>query len=242
LSALCPNHPAEHRNGQAPRVSLLNVGVTSTEEACNRLLGEHYPSLVAPTDSFANPAISPRLRPGLVRGVFAGCYQPLLLAGPSRRYSANLSLDARALTTAVPLGAFAWFFPSVIGLPSTVKRVGFPLLSANATLHGYLYGAAAISLCSGLQVCLPPRSLLPLQIFLQGSRGVFVQAERASLPWHALDKLAARLQAIGGARTFASQDSQPCRLLLTARYFSSCPSDSTSRWTPCPPKYCKQWL
>jgi hypothetical protein len=24
--------------------------------------------------------------------------------------------------------------------------------------------------------------------------------------------------------------------LITARYFSSCPSDSISRWTPCPPK------
>src|SRR6266403_5141672 len=29
---------------------------------------------------------------------------------------------------------------------------------------------------------------------------------------------------------------------ITARYFSSCPSDSTSRWTPCPPKYRQQWL
>ena len=29
---------------------------------------------------------------------------------------------------------------------------------------------------------------------------------------------------------------------ITARYFSSCPSDPTSRWTPCPPKYNKQWL
>src|SRR5262249_28717534 len=29
---------------------------------------------------------------------------------------------------------------------------------------------------------------------------------------------------------------------ITARYFSSCPSDSISRWTPCPPKYYKQWL
>src|SRR5262245_25984940 len=27
---------------------------------------------------------------------------------------------------------------------------------------------------------------------------------------------------------------------ITARYFSSCPSDSTSRWTACPPKNCKQ--
>src|SRR6266851_2255036 len=25
---------------------------------------------------------------------------------------------------------------------------------------------------------------------------------------------------------------------ITARYFSSCPSDSTSRWTPCPPECC----
>src|SRR6266853_424635 len=29
---------------------------------------------------------------------------------------------------------------------------------------------------------------------------------------------------------------------ITARYFSACPSDSTSRWTPCPPEYCKWWL
>jgi hypothetical protein len=29
---------------------------------------------------------------------------------------------------------------------------------------------------------------------------------------------------------------------ITARYFSSCPSDSTSRWTPCPPEYSKRWL
>jgi hypothetical protein len=29
---------------------------------------------------------------------------------------------------------------------------------------------------------------------------------------------------------------------ITARYFSSCPSDSTSRWTPCPPEYIKRWL
>src|SRR6267142_1365094 len=29
---------------------------------------------------------------------------------------------------------------------------------------------------------------------------------------------------------------------ITARYFSSCPSDSISRWTPCPPKYSNRWL
>jgi hypothetical protein len=33
------------------------------------------------------------------------------------------------------------------------------------------------------------------------------------LPSHASDLLSARLQAIGGARTFTSQDSQRCQLL-----------------------------
>ncbi len=54
--------------------------------------------------------------------------------------------------------------------------------------------------------------------------------------------LATPLQAIGGTRTFTSQDSQHCRLLLTARYFSAGPSDSISRWTLCPPNYSKRWL
>jgi hypothetical protein len=125
-----------------------------------------------------------------------------------------------------PAGCTCLVLPQRHRPSRAVKWVGFPLPSANTTFHGYLFGAAAISLCSGLQVCLPPGSFLPLQVSLQGSWGVFIQAERASLPSHALDKLAARLQAIGGARTFTLQDSQHCRLLLTARYFSAGPSDS----------------
>jgi hypothetical protein len=30
--------------------------------------------------------------------------------------------------------------------------------------------------------------------------------------------------------------------LITAWHCSSCPSDSTSRWTPCPPEDCRRWL
>src|ERR1700738_3009220 len=29
---------------------------------------------------------------------------------------------------------------------------------------------------------------------------------------------------------------------IAALYFSAGPADSTSRWTPCPPKYSKRWL
>src|SRR6266550_4589155 len=42
--------------------------------------------------------------------------------------------------------------------------------------------------------------------------------------------LATPLQAIGGTRTFTSQDSQHCRLLLTARYFSAGPPNYSKRW------------
>jgi hypothetical protein len=113
----------------------------------------------------------------------------------------------------VPLSAFAWFFLSVIGLPQEMIWIGFPLRSANAIFRGQGFGAAAISLCSGLTVCSPPRSLPPLRVTAQGGRGFYVRAERASLPSHVSDMLSARQQAIGGTRTFTSQDLQFCRLL-----------------------------
>src|SRR5262249_26590568 len=78
-------------------------------------------------------------------------------------------------------------------------------LPANIPLEttscGGSFEAADISLRSGLQVCSPPRSSLPLRILPQGSRGFYVRAERGSLPPRASDMLTARRQAIGGART-----------------------------------------
>ena len=47
----------------------------------------------------------------------------------------------------------------------------------------------------------------------RAAEAFYIRAERASLPSHASDMLSARPQTIGGARTFISQDSQPCRLL-----------------------------
>ena len=94
------------------------------------------------------------------------------------------------------------------------KRLGrLPALFREHDFPRRVFEVSAISLCSGLRVCLSPRSFLPLQLSLQGSRDVYVRAEHASLPSHASDILSARLQAIGRTRTFTSQDSQPCRLL-----------------------------
>src|SRR5713226_2996917 len=91
---------------------------------------------------------------------------------------------------------------------------------------------ADIPLCSGLQVCSPPRSFLPLRILLQGSRGFYVRAYRALLPPHAPDMLTVRIQVIDGTGTFTLSDSQPCRLLtsLHRRY----PASAVLRTSPPP--------
>src|SRR5215472_7308352 len=88
------DHSAERRNHRVPRVPLPNVGITSTGETCtvssesiaspSSLLRTHAPILL-PLLVFGN---------SLFRGVFAGCYRPRLLTGPSRRYSVNPSSDA----------------------------------------------------------------------------------------------------------------------------------------------------
>src|SRR5216684_1763815 len=56
----------------------------------------------------------------------------------------------------------------------------------------------------------------------QGSRGFYVRAEHASLPPHASDMLAVRIQVIDGERTFTPPDSQPYRLLRTTAPASRC--------------------
>jgi hypothetical protein len=123
-------------------------------------------------------------------------------------------LDAGSHTPAVPQRALACFFRCVIGLP----HEGLGRLPANNPLETTSCG----TLISGRQIfldvpaskfVLPPRSSPPLRVLPQGSRGVYVRAERASLPPHAPDMLTVQIQAIDGTRTFTSLDSRPCRPL-----------------------------
>jgi len=67
-----------------------------------RLLGGHYPSVVARTGSRAAPVgLSPPSVFSLVWRVLAGCHQSLLPPAASRRYSESLYLDAGPHTPAV---------------------------------------------------------------------------------------------------------------------------------------------
>jgi hypothetical protein len=111
------------------------------------------------------------------------------------------------------LSAFAWFFLNIHRPSPSFDWVGFPLPSANTTFHGSAFEAVAISLCSGLPVCSPPRSFLPQQVSLQGSRGylhpsrtcvvAFARIGHAVRPttgnWRSEDFHLARLAALSAA-------------------------------------------
>jgi hypothetical protein len=126
----------------------------------------------------------------LVRGVSAGCYQPLLPAGLSRRYFCDPSLGAWAPATAVPWSASACFFLHVIGLPPYTIEVGFPRIPVKTISRRIAF--------SRLQpfryVQAPKFARLPdrshrCDLSSQGGRGFYVRAEHASLPPHASDML-----------------------------------------------------
>ena len=180
----------------------------------HRLLRGHYSSFIAPTDSFANPVWL------FCPSALASCKKSSQVATSPCCHrdlpdviSANLFSDAWSLTTAVPQSAYTCFFLRVIGLPPERSGSASRFSPRIRLLAGGVFEAADISLCSGLRVCSSPRSFLPLLNVPQGSRDFYIRAERASLPPHAPDMLAVRIQAIDDTRTSTLLDSQPCRPL-----------------------------
>jgi hypothetical protein len=105
----------------------------------------------------------------LVRGVSAGCDQPLLLAGPSRRYLCESFPACLGPCHGGPVECTCLFLPPR-HRPSPVHYRGrlpaFP--RQNDFMTDPFFETAAISLCSGPQVCSPPRSFLPLPLIAAG--------------------------------------------------------------------------
>src|SRR6516165_3258776 len=172
-----------------------------------RLLRGHYSSVFARTGSSAAPVgLSPPSAFGLVWRVLAVCYQSLLPRQLPDVISNSLFLDAGSPTPAVH---------RVLSPVSSTMSSAFPrgkvgrlpaAIPLETTSCRGIFEVADISLCSGLQVCSPPRSSLPLRILPQGSRGFYVRAECGSLPPRASDMLTARRQAIGGTGTCTPLD------------------------------------
>ena len=83
-----------------------------------------YPAFVAPTGSCVRPSSSCRLRSSLLLQVFAGCCEPLLHDGLSRRYLCDPCTVAWVPTPPRSSGALVRFFPLDIGLSLRVKKIG----------------------------------------------------------------------------------------------------------------------
>jgi hypothetical protein len=148
----------------------------------------------------------------LVRGVLAGCYQPLLPTGFSRRYAANLSSDAWSHAPAVPQNVCACFLFRVIGLPQLESgsasrcypQHDFSRTRSRGCRHSFMFRPP--SLLASQVVPTAVRTATGQLRLLRPGRTCFVTSARTGY--------ASRLnQAIDGARTFTTLDSQCCRLL-----------------------------
>lgn len=144
--------------------------------------------------------------------VFAGCCQPRLQRGPSRRYLHDSFPGCLDPYPGGPFSAFTRFFLKGIGLPHIrTGRLYHHTPHSDFRAAPY-FGTAVIHFVSSLRFCSPPRSLPP-QPFPAGQPWLcrpgpprFVaspQSGPANRPNRAID----------GVRTFTSPDSWPCRLL-----------------------------
>ena len=153
-----------------PRVPLPDLGVTSIGEAWTASCEDITPRSQLLQTHSSIPLGSPLLRPkprswSLCRLLPVPCCRRDL----PDVISVNPSLGARAPVPAVPRSALACFFLRVIGLPPYTIKVGFPHCSRrNDFMTDPFFETAAIPLCSGPQVCSPPRSFLPLRLIAAG--------------------------------------------------------------------------
>ena len=123
-----------------------------------RLLGRYYPAVVATTNSCASPHPSrPPRFVSLVPPVLAGCGQPLLGGGLSRRYLCHPWGGAWTLTPPRSSGASTRYFPEDIGLTLESRGSARRKIPAKQLEQGGYFGAAVINSCSGSPTCLAPR-------------------------------------------------------------------------------------
>ena len=182
----------DRESRQVSRAPLPNSGVTSVGETCS----VSWEKVTSPSSLVLAhaplPLGSPRLQ------LLASCRESLqVVTSPCcPRQLPDVISDSLCLDAGSPTPAVHRVLAPVSSTVSSAfpkgKWVGFPQLSRLKRLRaGGIFEVADISLCSGLQVCSPPRSSLPLRILPQGSRGFYVRAERGSLPPRASDMLTA---------------------------------------------------
>ena len=136
------------------------------------------------------PLLIPRYYPW--HEVFAGRCQPLLGVGSSRCYLCESFSTCLDPYPGCSCGAHTRYFPQNYGLPGRLNRSALSVSILWQLQYGDYYGAAVILLCSGPQICLPPRLLLPQCFPALSSHGVYIRASHSLLPPCAPDMLTVR--------------------------------------------------
>jgi hypothetical protein len=157
--------PGVHLEPPSAQSPFAFPGRYPSKRGVQRHVGGRYSSFVAHTGSCVRPTPSRLLWLSLVWRVFAGCCQPLLVDGPSRRYLCGSFPGCLDLSHGGPRGAHGRYFPPGVGLPRALPTGRQPTTICFKRLHaGPHFAGCRHSLRSGLQVCLPPRSSPPLRI------------------------------------------------------------------------------
>ena len=172
---LCASSVSDRRaarwNRQVPRVPLPNGGITPTGETCTPSPAR---TLLLRLGSYGlmrrSRAALPYFSIRLVGGVFAGCYQPLLPPGSSRRYLCESFLGCLVPYHGRPTECLYLFLPPRHRLPQQGYGSACPLLSANTIFHGAYFRGCRHSLMfkPPSLLTLPDRSY-PCAIPPQGS-------------------------------------------------------------------------
>ena len=167
------------------------------------LLRAHAPNPFPPPD-FVYPHVCPSVR--------AGCCEPLLGTGSSRRYLRNSFLRCLVLNPDGPTECTCLFLPRRHRPSLDPSQVGFPLLPRTR------FSAVRFRGCRRTFLAFKPPSLLVSQIAPTAAN--FAGRPRLVLPGRTCFVASARtgyairlIQAIDGERTFTFPDLRPCRLL-----------------------------
>ena len=118
------------------------------------LLRAHAPNPFPPPD-FVYPHVFPSVR--------AGCCEPLLGTGSSRRYLCKSFPGCSSPDPVGLWGASACSFPHISGLPQIQPNGSASRIGPHRDVMRLVFRDRRYSLRSGLLVCSPPRSPLPLR-------------------------------------------------------------------------------
>jgi hypothetical protein len=131
------------------------TGVTRPRVACATSAGVSRPSTLLWTHApYQEPLAAFRLSP--MRRVFAGCCEPLLVPGPSRRYLRSLCGGAWTRTPPRSTGAHTRFFPADIGLTSLLTRSAHGISLQSSFHRGSLSGLQSFANVQAPPLVRPP--------------------------------------------------------------------------------------